>query len=706
MRHPGLLAAILALSGSALAADPGPFVLDFEEIAPGVWTGVREDSARYPVMGNTTFIISSAGVVVFDGGGMPAMADLVIEKIRSLTDKAVTHVVISHWHGDHFFGAYRFAEEFPGVEIIAHRFTRDMINSSKLNYIDRQIDYLERNREEFENIVATGLDDEGTLHNATDRHIYQRMLDDYAVIIPEFARAKVTPPNIVFTDDYLIDSGERLIELLFLGHANTAGDIVLWLPQDKIIATGDIVVLPSPYAFDAPTKRWADTLRKIKALNFEILVPGHGPVQRDAAYINLLIEAIESIARQRDSLLKRRKSPEEVEALLDFSAFEGRFTGGDEYVRTHYEQWFVQPFRAAVMKELAGAAMVEIPPGESMPFGDPRWQIEATEYEVAEYLGQSALRIKGGSALLPLTDIQNGLVEFDIAIKPERGFAGLMFRWQDESNYENFYLRPHQSGNPDANQYQPVINGASAWQLYYGEGYAAPVEYRYNEWIHVRVIYAGSQAEVYIDSDTPVLRILNLKRTDPGGAIGVSAADFSAVHFANFKYTALADAYAFSPVAKPEFAAGTIESWNVSDPFDEQLLAGKTRLVREHTMGRSWTPLAAEATGITNLAKAAVGTETKNTVFARHVINAARPQTQRLTFGYSDRARVYLNGVLLYRGDNGHLTRDYRFLGTIGLFDSIALPLQGGDNELWIAISEDIGGWGIMGRIDDYEDIR
>jgi glyoxylase-like metal-dependent hydrolase (beta-lactamase superfamily II) len=698
-----MFAAILLLSGSAVAADPGPFVLDFEEIAPGVWTGIRADSPRYPVMGNTTFVISSVGVVVFDGGGMPAMADLVIEKIRSLTDKPVTHVVISHWHGDHFFGAFRFAEEFPGVEIIAHRFTRDIINSSRINYIDRQIDYLDRNRENFKNIVATGLDDEGTEYNATDRHIYERMLDDYDVIIPEFSRARVIPPNIVFTDDYLIDSGERLIELLFLGHANTAGDIVLWLPQDRIVATGDIVVLPSPYAFNAPTKRWADTLRNVKALDFEILVPGHGPAQRDTAYVDLLIETVEAIAKQRDRLVKKRKPVEEIEAELDFSAFEKRFTGGDEYVRTHYEQWFVEPFRAAVMKELTGEPMVEIPPGESAPFDDPRWQIDAAEYEVAEYLGQTALRIKGGAALLPLTDIRNGLVEFDIAITPERGFAGLMFRWQDAANYENFYLRPHQSGNPDANQYQPVINGAAAWQLYYGEGYAAPVEYRYDEWMHVRVIYAESQAEVYIDSDTPVLRITDLRRADRDGAIGVSAADFSAVHFANFKYTALSNAYTFAPAAKQEFAAGTIKSWIVSDPFDERLLAGEVRLGREHTAGRRWTPLAAEATGIANLANVAAGTATNNTVFARYVINAARPQTRRLTFGYSDRARVYLNGTLLYKGDNGYLTRDYRYLGTIGLFDSIALPLKGGDNELWIAISEDSGGWGIMGRISDYE---
>ena len=100
-------------------------------------------------MGNTSFVISESGVVVFDGGGMPAMSEKVIDKIRSITDKPVTHVVISHWHGDHFFGVYRFAEEFPDVQFIAHEFTRDVINSSRINYVDRERGFVESNLEEF-----------------------------------------------------------------------------------------------------------------------------------------------------------------------------------------------------------------------------------------------------------------------------------------------------------------------------------------------------------------------------------------------------------------------------------------------------------------------------------------------------------------------------------------------------------------------------
>jgi glyoxylase-like metal-dependent hydrolase (beta-lactamase superfamily II) len=696
-----LVAAIL--SSVAALADDGPFTVEFEKLAPGIWAGIRPDGPRFPVMGNTTFVISEEGVVVFDGGGMPAMSEMVIEKIRSLTDKPVTHVITSHWHGDHNFGVFRFAEEFDNVQFIAHEFTRDVINSTRINYVDRERGFVESNREEFEKIVATGVDSDGNDVGHIDIDIYRRILADEELIDREFLRAKVTPPSVVFKHSYVIESGSRTIELLFLGHGNTAGDIIMALPKERIVATGDIVVLPSPYAFNVPPRAWAQTLRNVNDLGYEILVPGHGPVQRDTSYVDLLIEVAESIAQQRDEMLARGMGSEEVAAALDFSAYEERFTGGDEYVRTHYEEWFEQPFRAAAMKALTGEPMVAIEPPVRVPFDDERWDIEAVEYELVDHLGERALRIKGGAAVLSDLNVENAMVEFDIAITPDRGFAGLVFRLQDAGNYEHFYIRPHQSGNPDANQYTPVINGVSGWQLYHGAGYGEPVEYRYNDWIHVKIIYAGSRADVYIDSETPTLRIRDLKRGTAPGAIGVNSANFSAVHFANFEYTELADAYFLPPQAVGEELKrdSMISEWQVSDAFDGETLIGIAELGSRHTTDRTWTSLQAESTGITNLANVHGLADGLNTVFARVVISADTPTTKQLHFGYSDAAAVFVNGALVYKGDNTYMSRDYRYLGTIGLFDSVALPLEAGENEIWIAVTESFGGWGVMGRIEE-----
>ena len=701
-----LFAALLcALSTSVVVAEDSkgsPFQFEFEELAPGVWVGVRPDGPRFPVMGSTLFVISEEGVVVFDGGGMPAMTEQLIDKVRSLTKQPITHVVTSHWHGDHNFGAFRIAEEYDNVQFIAHEFTQQVMNSSRINYIDREMGFVEENYERFIQIIETGKDLDGTEQSDMDRAAYKDIVDNRVAIDHEFLRAKVTPANITFSDKYVIESGSRRIELLHLGHANTEGDIVMWLPEEKIVATGDIVVLPSPYAFNVPPKAWSQTLRNINALGYEILVPGHGEIQRDTDYVDLIIEASDSIAEQRDQMLDEGMTPEEVQEALDFSAFEERFTGGDEYVHAYYEAFFETPFRAAALKAVSGERMVQPPAPESVPFDDERWQIEAAEFEVTEHLGQTALKIKGGGAILPELNIKNALVEFDVAITPERGFAGLMFRYQDSGSYENFYVRPHQSGNPDANQYQPATNGSSSWQLYHGEGYSTPVVYKYNEWIHIKVLYAESQALVYIDSTEPVLHVTDLKRDIASGSIGVSAANFSAVHFANFRYTQLANQYALPMVHDTTVVpAGAIQQWQVSDVFDSALLTGAD-LPKSLQSDRSWTALPAEKAGITNLAEVA-NIAAGNTVFARHVVNTDRAGNKLLTFGYSDKAKVYLNGTLIYSGDNTYQTRDYRYLGTIGMFDSVVLPLKKGRNELWIAVTELFGGWGVMGSVTDLE---
>ncbi len=697
MEYPKWLLFSLLLSGPIMA--DGPFTFEFEEISEGVWVGVRPDGPRFPVMGNTTFVVSDDGVVVYDGGGMPAMSEQVIDKIRSITTKPVTHVVISHWHGDHFFGVFRFAEEYPNVQFVAHEFTRDVINSSRINYVDRERGFVESNIEEFRKIVDTGVDSEGTEQSDTDRAIYARIIEDGDVIDYEFLRAKVTPPSITFTDNYTIRSGDRDIELRFLGHGNTAGDIVMWLPEERIVATGDIVVLPSPYAFNVPPRPWAETLRAINALDYRVLVPGHGPLQKDTSYVDLIIEAADSIADQRDELIEQGVEGEALEAALDFSAFEDRFTHGDAYVKAHYDEWFVGPFRKAATKALTGEPMVQIEPPVSTPFDDEQWKIEATEHEVTDYLGQQALKIRGGAALLPELDLRNAMVEFDVAISGERGFVGLVFRMQDEGNYENFYIRPHQSGNPDANQYQPVFNGSSSWQLYHGPAYAAPTRYRYDEWMTVKVIYAGDKADVYIDSDEPVLRVPNLKHDSKSGAIGISAGNFAPAHFTRFKYTKLANAYQFSsPQEEVLPLKGTVTEWQVSDVFDQAELDDTFTLTEEQMSNRTWTALNAEPTGITNLARAAQIGPQANTVFARLSISATEDQDKELSFGYSDKAQVFVNGELVYKGDNAYLSRDYRYLGTIGLFDTVVLPLKEGPNEVWIAVTEAFGGWGIMAR--------
>ncbi len=128
---------------------------------------------------------------------------------------------------------------------------------------------------------------------------------------------------------------------------------------------------------------------------------------------------------------------------------------------------------------------------------------------------------------------------------------------------------------------------------------------------------------------------------------------------------------------------------------------GPSTLDRKLQSERTWTQLWTESNGVANLARVQGLVQGKDTVFAGLVLTSDRDQLKELVFGYSDAASVYLNGTLIYKGNNVYQSRDYRYLGTIGLFDSIMLPLAAGENELWIAVSEAFGGWGVMAEILD-----
>lgn len=354
----GSITVVLGVVLSTTAKAQDPYVPTFTELAPGVWAGVREDNPRFPVMGTATFVISDKGVVVYDGGGSATMAERVIAKIRSLTDLPVTHVVISHWHGDHNFGIFRYLEEYENVQVVAHTFTQAVFDGTRINYIEGYPEQIPNFRPQ----IVKGLQDNKLLSGepmpAIMKFVYERILEDANKIHEDNQRVKVTHATLTFDEKLTIRSGKKLIELLYLGDGNTAGDIVMWLPDEKIVATGDIVVHPVPYAFNMPPQKWGATLRRIQDLEYDLLVPGHGDLQRDHSYVDLLIETADSVVAQRNELTAQNIEETDAIAQIDFSAFEARYIGDSEYLAVYFDAWFKKPLAAAAFKELKNIPMV------------------------------------------------------------------------------------------------------------------------------------------------------------------------------------------------------------------------------------------------------------------------------------------------------------------------------------------------------------
>ena len=315
-----------------------------------------------------------------------------------------------------------------------------------------------------------------------------------------------------------------------------------------------------------------------------------------------------------------------------------------------------------------------------------------------EHLGRPCVRFDDGAiALVPVGDVSlvDGVVEVDLAVSGERSFPGLAWRIRDGS-HEEFFIRPHQVGNPDAVQYAPAFNGVSSWQLYHGQGHWAAVDYPIGRWFRLRVCFVGPRGEAYLDDmDTPALVFGRLRGPIAKGAIGILPGG-PGVHFGRIAYDSSPPVLRGSEPRVDELPAGTVPGWWVSN------------LVAEGTSpsaARTWTYIDCELNGLADLARVHPLGTTLNTVFARSTVSASSAGIRALDLGFSDRAVVYLNGRPLFAGRDDYQSRDYRFLGSIGYWDTVFLPLEQGENELVIAVSETFGGWGVMARFADHAGI-
>jgi len=336
------------------------------------------------------------------------------------------------------------------------------------------------------------------------------------------------------------------------------------------------------------------------------------------------------------------------------------------------------------------------------------WEVNADTYEFTNYKGKPSLYLENGKARLKNSAFKTGIIEYDVNFSNSRKFLGVRFRIQDPENYEEFYLRAHQSGNPDAMQYTPVFNGVSGWQLYHGQGHSTAYSYNFGEWIHIKLIVAADQMDVFInDMSQPVLHVRDLKRDPASGDIGFWTL-LGGGYFANLSYHSQDTPQLVSEVEPlPDPVSGTITRWEVAEAIAEEEVADVNYLSNSTNFeDLSWKILPTEFTGLVNLAQLSPLTEKTNTILAKTVITTNSDQIKQLDIGYSDIARVYVNDRIVYKGQRKFRSRDYRYLGTIGYFDVIYLDLKKGENEIIFAITETQGGgWGLQAKLADTDGI-
>jgi glyoxylase-like metal-dependent hydrolase (beta-lactamase superfamily II) len=290
MRTALVAASLMAAASFALAQDgAGPYknTYTITHLAEGVHTLTWATPAGSPVISNSTFIVGEDDAIVIDTGLSRSAGEAILEGLRKVTDKPVSMVINTHWHGDHIFGNQAFRRAFPAARFVAHGATRDGIITGEVSYRDVNQPKTEARIKELRG-MATRTDPQNR-ELASAELLMDVWQGDYVL------------PDVLVDQRLTVMQGLRKIVLLHLGVANTPGDLVVHLPAERIVINGDMAITPVQFAFFSSPRAWIRTLERLAALDAATFVPGHGPVQRDTRFVTDLQAMLRSLVEQVDA---------------------------------------------------------------------------------------------------------------------------------------------------------------------------------------------------------------------------------------------------------------------------------------------------------------------------------------------------------------------------------------------------------------------
>jgi glyoxylase-like metal-dependent hydrolase (beta-lactamase superfamily II) len=276
------------MSGFASTKDLADKIISFDELAPGLFGYTAEGDP------NSGVVIGDDSVLVVDAQATPAMAADVLARIRTVTDKPVKHVVLTHYHAVRVLGA----SGYKGAEIIASDVARDMI--------------VERGQQDMDSEIGR---------------------------FPRLFRGKdsipgLTWPTLTFHKRMTLYLGRREVQIIHIGRSHTAGDTVVWLPKERVLFSGDVVEFgATPYCGDAHFTDWPATLEAARALGAEALVPGRGRSLMNRQECEQAIEGTRAFTSDLFSIVKT--------ASADGAPLKDVYDQAMQVMRPKYGRWVI-----------------------------------------------------------------------------------------------------------------------------------------------------------------------------------------------------------------------------------------------------------------------------------------------------------------------------------------------------------------------------
>lgn len=305
---------LLVAAGWASASASEP-TYRLEKVAEGVYCATSTETAY--VVANSAIVVGDESVLVVDSGATPSGGRALVRAVRTVTDRPIRYLVDTHFHFDHAFGNAGFA---PETVIVSHEATRALLGPEALRgrTYEGFVDPLPSRVDQLRREAAA----EPSVEKRRDLHARAEALGAY---VQELASLTVVPPGVAFSESLTVDLGHREVQLLFLGRGHTAGDVVVLLPRERILCSGDLFNGYIGYMGDAYVDEWADGLGRLAQLDFETVIPGHGAPFTGKARIPLVQACLRDLWRQAVDLRRAGVPADEAAPRIDLRSHAAHF---------------------------------------------------------------------------------------------------------------------------------------------------------------------------------------------------------------------------------------------------------------------------------------------------------------------------------------------------------------------------------------------
>ena len=347
-RLPSILLATAVAATPSLAQRTGPaqsdsLAIEKVTLAQGVYLFRAPSALDLWTSSNSIVVVNDSEVVVFDSNARPSTSRLVIAEIRKITNKPVSVLINSHWHMDHWMGNAAYADAFPGLQVIATAETRDYMARLPLQFFINSAGVV-RAQATLDTAIARGRLADGSPLTPERRREMENNLAQSTALANELQSTRQVLPTLVFGDSMTFRRGGREFRL-YNATGDASGSTVLYLPAERIVGAGDVLVRQEggkgaqPWTTNSyKITPWLASLRQMEALDAGIIVPGQGPAQHDKNFLRMTIALYDAIIRQVHTALERGAVRlDQVQAAVKLDDLRQQFTGGESTLIARFD---------------------------------------------------------------------------------------------------------------------------------------------------------------------------------------------------------------------------------------------------------------------------------------------------------------------------------------------------------------------------------